>query len=46
LWVGCPDSRVTAIDVPRRDPGDVFVQRNIATLTHTGDTGLLRLLCM
>ncbi|MDX2128738.1 MAG: carbonic anhydrase [Chloroherpetonaceae bacterium] len=44
LWIGCADSRVPAEDVVAAEPGELFVQRNIANLVIHTDFNMLSVL--
>ncbi len=44
LWVGCSDSRVAANVVTRTDPGEIFVQRNIANMVIHTDLNVISVL--
>lgn len=41
FWIGCADSRVPANVVTGRDPGKIFVHRNVANVVHPADLNLL-----
>jgi carbonic anhydrase len=44
LWVGCSDSRVPANEITGTQPGEIFVQRNIANMVVHTDFNLLSVL--
>src|ERR1700761_3934479 len=44
LWIGCSDSRVPANDIVGRDPGEMFVHRNVANLCNPTDLNFLSVL--
>lgn len=41
FWIGCSDSRVPSEEITGAEPGELFVERNVANLVCEGDFNLL-----
>jgi len=44
LWIGCADSRVPANEIVGLDPGELFVQRNVANIVSADDVNCMAVL--
>ena len=44
LWIGCSDSLILANDITDTQPGEIFVQRNIANLVLPSDINVQRVM--
>src|SRR6201987_5712070 len=44
LWIGCSDSRVPSEEITGAEPGELFVQRNVANLVLETDFNLFAVL--
>ena len=44
LWIGCSDSRVPSEEITGAEPGELFVQRNVANLVLETDVNLFAVL--
>jgi carbonic anhydrase len=44
LWIGCSDSRVPSEEITGAEPGELFVQRNVANLVVETDVNLFAVL--